>query len=136
MLVAKYYYSNCEDKEILISIDKAINSSLQLRSKKELIKGFIRTVNTSAEVDADWRRFVLEQKESDLASIISEEKLKPDEARKFTDNAFRDGVLKTTDTNIDKIMPPVSRFGGGRAEKKQGIIDKLTRFFEKYFGLV
>ena len=136
MLVAKYYYSNCEDKEILISIDKAINSSLQLRSKKELIKGFIRTVNTSTEVDADWRRFVLEQKESDLASIISEEKLKPDEARKFTDNAFRDGVLKTTDTNIDKIMPPVSRFGGGRAEKKQGIIDKLTRFFEKYFGLV
>ena len=136
MLVAKYHDSNCEDKEILVSIDKAINSSLQLRSKKELIDGFIRTVNTSTEVDADWRRFVLEQKESDLASIISEEKLKPDEARKFTDNAFRDGVLKTTGTDIDKIMPPVSRFGGGRAEKKQGIIDKLTRFFEKYFGIV
>lgn len=98
-----------------------------MRSKKELIEGFIRTVNTSTEVDADWRRFVLEQKESDLASIISEEKLKPDEARKFTDNAFRDGGLKTTGTDIDKIMPPVSRFGGGRAEKKQGIIDKLTR---------
>ena len=136
MLVAKYHDSNCEDKEILVSIDKAINSSLQLRSKKELIEGFIRTVNTSTEVDADWRRFVLEQKESDLASIISEEKLKPDEARKFVDNAFRDGVLKTTGTDIDKIMPPVSRFGGGRAEKKQGIIDKLIRFFEKYFGLV
>ena len=136
MLVAKYHDSNCEDKEILVSIDKAINSSLQLRSKKELIEGFIRTVNTSTEVDTDWRRFVLEQKESDLASIISEEKLKPDEARKFTDNAFRDGMLKTTGTDIDKIMPPVSRFGGGRAEKKQGIIDKLTRFFEKYFGLV
>ena len=33
-------------------------------------------------------------------------------------------------------MPPVSRFGGGgRAQKKQGVIEKLKVFFEKYFGL-
>lgn len=34
MLVAKYHDGNCEDKEILVAIDKAIKSSLQLRSKK------------------------------------------------------------------------------------------------------
>jgi type I restriction enzyme R subunit len=34
-------------------------------------------------------------------------------------------------------MPPVSRFGGGnRAAKKQGVIDKIKAFFEKYFGIV
>ena len=32
-------------------------------------------------------------------------------------------------------MPPVSRFGGGREKKKQGIIDKLKAFFEKFFGI-
>ena len=33
-------------------------------------------------------------------------------------------------------MPLVSRFGGGgRAKKKQGVIEKLKAFFEKYFGL-
>lgn len=49
---------------------------------------------------------------------------------------FRDGSLKTTGTDVDKIMPPVSRFGGGnRNEKKQGIVDKLRSFFEKYHGL-
>lgn len=33
-------------------------------------------------------------------------------------------------------MPPVRRFGGGnRAEKKQGIIDKIKAFFEKHFGI-
>jgi len=77
-----------------------------------------------------------ERKEEDITAIIEEEKLKPEETRRFIDNAFRDGVLKTTGTAIDKIMPPVSRFGGGRAAKKQGIIEKLLRFFEKYFGLV
>ena len=135
MLVAKYHDSNCEDKEILITIDKAINSSIQLRSKKELIENFIRTVNASTEVDADWRKFVLEQKETDLSAIITEERLKPEETRKFIDNSFRDGTLKTIGTDIDKILPPVSRFGGGRAAKKQGVIDRLTKFFEKYLGL-
>jgi type I restriction enzyme R subunit len=137
MLVAKYHASNCEDKNILVSIDKAIGSSIQLRSKKELIEHFIETVNASSKVDEDWRKFVHEQKETDLASLISEEKLKEEETRKFIDNSFRDGSLKTTGTDIDKIMPPVSRFGGGnRAGKKQSVVEKLMKFFEKYFGLV
>lgn len=71
-----------------------------------------------------------------MTEIITNEKLKAEETRRFVDNAFRDGALKTTGTEIDKLMPPVSRFGGGgRARKKQGVIEKLKAFFEKYFGL-
>lgn len=136
MLVAKYQQSNCKDKTILTTIDKAINSSIELRSKKELIERFIEQVNVSTKVDEDWRKFLHERKEADISAIIEEEKLKPEETRRFIDNAFRDGMLKTTGTAIDKIMPPVSRFGGGRAAKKQGIIEKLMYFFEKYLGLV
>jgi type I restriction enzyme R subunit len=136
MLVAKYHESNCTDKSILATIDKAINASIQLRSKKELIENFIEQVNVSTNVDDDWRKFVRERKEKDLTGIIIDERLKPDETRRFIDNSFRDGALKTTGTDIDKILPPVSRFGGGRAAKKQGIIEKLVKFFEKYFGLV
>lgn len=136
MLVAKYQQSNCKDKTILTTIDKAINSSIELRSKKELIERFIEQVNVSTKVDEDWRKFLHERKEADITAIIEEERLKPEETRRFIDNAFRDGMLKTTGTDIDKIMPPVSRFGGGRAAKKQGIIEKLMIFFEKYWGLV
>lgn len=136
MLVAKYHESNCKDKEILGSIDKAISSSLQLRSKKELIDGFINTINVNSDITSDWAKFVSKQRENDISEIISTEKLKDEETRKFIDNAFRDGVLKTTGTDIDKIMPPVSRFGGGnRAAVKQKVIDVLQKFFEKYFGL-
>jgi type I restriction enzyme R subunit len=136
MLVAKYQQSNCKDKTILTTIDKAINSSIELRSKKELIERFIEQVNVSTKVDEDWRKFLHERKEADITAIIEEERLKPEETRRFIDNAFRDGMLKTTGTAIDKIMPPVSRFGGGRAAKKQGIIEKLMLFFEKYLGLI
>ena len=136
MLVAKYQQSSCKDKTILTTIDKAINSSIELRSKKELIERFIEQVNVSTKVDEDWRKFLHERKEADISAIIEEERLKPEETRRFIDNAFRDGMLKTTGTDIDKIMPPVSRFGGGRAAKKQGIIEKLMLFFEKYLGLI
>ena len=70
-------------------------------------------------------------------TLIEEKKLKLDENRKFVDNSFRDGVLKTTGTDVDRILPPVSRFGGGnRTAKKDGIITKLQAFFDKYFGLI
>lgn len=53
-----------------------------------------------------------------------------------TDNSFRDGQVRTTGTDIDKILPPMSRFGGGnRQEKKKAAIEKLQGFFERYFGL-
>lgn len=136
MLVAKYHQSNCEDKEILGTIDKAIKSSLALRSKKELIDGFISKINADTNVMDDWGKFVKEQKEIDLKKIINDENLNEKETRKFLDNAFRDGQVKTNGTDIEKILPPMSRFGGGnRTEKKETIISKVKKFFEKYFGL-
>jgi type I restriction enzyme R subunit len=137
MLVEKYHVANCEDKTILASITKAINSSIELRSKKELIENFVEQVNVSARVTDDWQRFVREKKEQDLSALIAEEKLKAEETRRFIDGAFRDGNLKTTGTDIDKILPPVSRFSGRtRMTKKATVIEKLLAFFEKYLGLV
>lgn len=136
MKVAEYYKSNKKDKEILIDIKKAIDSSIELRSKKELIEGFIDRVNSSKNVTDDFKKFVREEKEKDLEKVIEEEKLKPEETKKFIDNSLRDGTLKTTGTDIDKLLPPVSRFGGGnRVEKKLGVIEKLKGFFDKYLGL-
>lgn len=136
MLVAKYHQSNCTDKEILGSIDKAIKSSLALRSKKDLIDNFISRINAETDVINDWTKFVKEQKETDLKTLIEDENLNEEETRKFIDNSFRDGQVKITGTDIEKILPPMRRFGGGnRNERKQTIINKVIKFFEKYFGL-
>lgn len=136
MLVKKYHDSHCEDKEILVSINKAVDASPELRSKKQLIDNFIAGLNEIDDVMNEWNEFVSEQREADLETIIREEKLKPKETREFIENSFRDGEVKTTGTDIDKLMPPISRFGNSnRADKKQTIIDKLKAFFEKYFGI-
>ena len=136
MLVKKYHDSHCNDKEVLITIQKAVDASPELRSKKALIETFIQGINDVSDVLLEWRTFVAEEKEKQLAAIIAEENLKEQETRYFMEHAFRDGSVRTTGTDIDKLMPPISRFGGGnRAEKKQTIIDKLQAFFERFFGI-
>ena len=136
MLVKKYHDDHCEDKEILVTIRKAVDASPELRSKKKLIENFIAGVNDVEDVMDEWNTYVSKQREADLQQLIQEEKLKPEETRRFLETSFREGEVKTVGTDIDKLMPPVSRFGGGkRAKKKMTIIEKLKAFFEKYFGI-
>ena len=137
MLVKQYHEENCKNKEILTSISKAIGASMNLRSKKELIENFIGTVNAEVDINGAWEEYVKQKREEDLATIIKEERLKTAETKKFISNAFRDGQLRTTGTDIDKILPAMSRFGGGgnRSYMKTSVIRRLREFFEKYLGL-
>lgn len=135
MLVKKYHDTHGKDKDVLVTITKAIDASPELRSKKQLIEDFIASVNDVHDVVGEWQGYVAQQCEHDMQAIIAEERLKPEHTKKFLANAFRSGEIRTAGTEIDALMPPVSRFGGGREKKKQGIIDKLKIFFEKYFGI-
>ena len=137
LLVKKYHDSHCNDKEVLISIHRAVDASPELRSKKRLIETFLAGINDVDDVLLEWNAFVAAEREAALRQIIREENLREPETRKFLENAFRDGEIKTTGTDIDKLMPPVSRFGGGgaRAKKKQAVIEKLQGFFRQFYGV-
>ncbi|MDE5758272.1 MAG: hypothetical protein K2H85_06625, partial [Allobaculum sp.] len=139
-LVEEYHASHEKDKELLITIQKTIDSSSELRSKKELIEAFLKKLGEVNDVQAQWKEFVFEEQEKDLKALIAEEKLKPEETRHFIDAAFQSGEIKTIGTDLNKIMPPISRFSrgkaGGREAKKHHIINRLQTFFNKYFGAV
>ena len=96
MLVKKYHDTHCTDKEVLISIQKAVDASPELRSKKALIETFIAGINDVDDVMLEWHDYVGEEREKQLKEIISSENLKEAETRKFLENAFRDGEIRTT----------------------------------------
>ena len=136
MLVVKYHDSHCKDREVLVAIQKAIDASPELRSKKALIQNFLQGINEVDDIMSEWHAFVAEEKERSLMKIITEENLKENETRDFVRNCFRDGFVKTNGTDLDNILPAMSRFGGSnRLEKKQRVILKIIEFFEKFFGI-
>ncbi len=123
-------------KEMHEDIIKAVSASPKLRSKRALIEAFIGMLDEVTDVFAEWQAFANEQREKELGQLIQSERLNERETRRFLENAFRDGAIKTTGTELSKIMPPMSRFdGSGREKKKQAIIEKLGQFLEKYSGI-
>ena len=113
-----------------------MDASPELRSKKALIETFIAGINDVDDVMTEWHSFVAEEREKQLIQIITEENLKEEETRRLMEDSFRNGEIKTTGTDIEKILPPMGRFGGGnKAAKKQTVIEKLKAFFERFFGI-
>lgn len=139
MLVQKYRdeHGDGDDKEIRAEISRAVDASPTLRNKKDLIEDFVDSLSAHGEIDQEWRTFLADRREAELDEIITQEHLRPEQAREFVDEAFRDGQVTTGGIAITRVLPPVSRFsaGGGHGEKKHRVIQKLTAFFERFRGL-
>lgn len=134
-LIEDYAQSNKKDKNIRAEINRNIDSSLELRSKKELINNFIDSINTNSDIGESWIEFVEKEKDEEIEQIIKEENLKPEEARKFINKSLRDGKLKETGTEIESILR-ISYFDRNRQEKRKKIIERLRDFFDRFLGLM
>lgn len=138
MLIRKYRDSQMRDKEIVISIAKAIDSSLELRNKKDLIEAFISSLTPHGDIDDEWAAFVAARREEELARIICEENLHPEATWEFMQNAFRYGFLQVNGMALTKVLPAVSRFTptGDRTKKREIVLEKLTAYFERFKEIV
>ena len=137
-LIKKYHATHLQDKEIIVTIQKAIDSSMELRNKKDLIEAFIDSMTPATQVDEDFKAFVKFSKSKELDAIIAEENLDSVETYKFIENAFRDGYVQVAGTSLAKILPPVSRFSpdGDRTQKRETVIGKLKKFFDRFKDIV
>jgi len=136
-LVKKYHEDQIKNRELRIDINKAIDSSVELRNKKDLINQFIASLDIHSVVDEDWQKYVKKKRIEELDGIIRDENLDHTETYKFVRNAFRNGEVASTGTALAKVLPPVSRFspGGERSKIRESVLSKLTRFFERFFDI-
>lgn len=138
MLVQKYHDSNCTDKTIVSDIKRAIGASPFLRNKRDLIDAFVESINSSSNVEEDWKRYLAETKEREITSIIEEEALDNDKTRVFIKRAFEEGEVPEVGTEIAELMTKKpSRFAPQNAYElmKQRVLDRLKEFFDRFNGL-
>ncbi len=119
------------------AIVRAVGASPRLRSKRALIEAFIQSLNARTPTGEAWRTFVRARYQSDLDALIAAEGLRPEATRAFMDNALRDDRLRTTGTDLDALLPPLSLFAAGspRAAKSEAVIGRLAGLFERFRGL-
>lgn len=136
-LVKKYHDSNMKDKEVLVTINKAIMASPDLRNKKDLILAFIDSLNTTSDVYSDFENFMNSKKKEELDKIIEDENLNVEETYKFVKSSFEKGRVETDGTEISSMLPAMDMFSKdkSRAKKKNAVIDKLLDFFDKFFSI-
>jgi type I restriction enzyme R subunit len=136
-MIKKYHEDHTQNKELLLDINKAIDSSVELRNKKDLINQFISSLDVHSAVNEDWEKFIEEKKVEELDVIIKKEGLKRDATYAFIQNAFKDGAVPTTGTAITKIMQKMGRFSPDRerTKKRETVLNKLTSFFERFFDI-
>ena len=125
--------------EIKASISRAVDSSMSLRSKKDLIEDFIAKVNVQQGVDVDeaWAQYVSEQRIKELEQIIEDERLEARATRLLMEQAFKSGVIQTAGTGLVRVMPAVSIFSptGEYERQRLRVIEKLQNYFERFFTL-
>lgn len=134
-LIKKYHDTQMRDKEIIIDIQKSIDSSPELRSKKDLIVNFIASLTPSSKVDSDWKKYIqAKMMIEELDELIAKENLNKEETYKFIDAAFRNGYVQEIGTAIDAVLPPTDIFAPNddHYNKRMTVLEKIKNFFNRF----
>ena len=123
--------------EIRVKISKSIDSSPDLRDKKELIERFIDALTPDGDVDAEWKAYINKAKREQFNRIIEEEQLRKEKALDFIENAFQRGYVPEGGMELDGIMPPLNPFdkAANRQGKIQKVLERIKSFFNKFYDV-
>ncbi|GAA6981915.1 type I restriction endonuclease subunit R [Helicobacter pylori] len=138
-LIEKYDKEHgVEIQGVKTKIEPIINSSIELRNKKDLIMDFIDKYNKDQEVHAYFQEYIHQKREEEFQNIIEENRLNEEKAYSFMQHAFRGGEINFSGTEFPKIIEEKpSRFNKNSRyqEVKEKAAASLSRFFHRFCDL-
>ncbi|EPS9496712.1 type I restriction endonuclease subunit R [Campylobacter upsaliensis] len=134
-LIAKYLKDQATNYEPIL---KLLDSSLSLRSKRELFLRFIDSLHTQSNVEKDFSAYIKTHKNNALQDIINALNLDPKKTKEFMQDSFERGELRDYGRAFGEILPPSPLFGKGAEQThkvRKKALEKLQAFFELFKGL-
>ncbi|EGK8098629.1 type I restriction endonuclease subunit R [Campylobacter upsaliensis] len=134
-LIAKYHKDQATNYEPIL---KLLDSSLSLRSKKELFLRLIDSLHTQSNVEKDFSTYIKTHKNNALQDIINALNLDPKKTKEFMQDSFERGELRDYGRAFDEILPSSPLFGKGAEQThkiREKALEKLQAFFELFKGL-
>ncbi|EGJ4436497.1 type I restriction endonuclease subunit R [Campylobacter upsaliensis] len=133
-LIAKYHKDQATNYEPIL---KLLDSSLSLRSKKELFLRFIDSLHTQSNVAKDFSTYIKTHKNNALQDIINTLNLDSQKTKEFMQDSFERGELRSYGKAFNEIYE--GPLFGDEANQthtiRQQALQKLQAFFELFKGL-
>ncbi|GAA8505468.1 type I restriction endonuclease subunit R [Helicobacter pylori] len=127
-----------EIQGIKTKIEPILNSSIELRNKKDLIMDFIDKYNKDQEVHAHFQDYIHQKREEEFQNIIEENRLNEEKAYSFMQHAFKGGEISFNGTEFPKIIeekPSMFSQNSHYQEVKEKVAASLSRFFHRFCDL-
>ncbi|MGL5591342.1 MAG: type I restriction endonuclease subunit R [Mycoplasmoidaceae bacterium] len=122
--------SDINFKDFNEKINRIVDSSTLLRNKKDLIDEFINSFRENIVKKDGWKEFFDSKRNKELLKLIEDYKLNYDETMKLSEDIYERGEIKYSE--IDRIMPPKSRFNPEKGNEKEVIKNKIKKYFERH----
>ncbi|MGL2607780.1 HsdR family type I site-specific deoxyribonuclease [Helicobacter pylori] len=127
-----------EIQGVKTKIEPIINSSIELRNKRDLIMGFIDKYNKDQEVHAYFQDYIHQKREEEFQNIIEENRLNEEKAYSFMQHAFKGGEISFNGTKFPEIIeekPSMFSQNSRYQEVKEKVATSLSNFFHRFCDL-
>ena len=139
LILEKSREQGANDESIKEDIRRLIRSSVGARAKEELIIEFINRTDLSRlerneDIIEAFYTYAKIEKEKEIDKLIEEENLK-EKSKKFIEKSINKGHVVQGGTELDEVLPSVTRRGGAREAKKQSVLNKLKEIVKVFVGI-
>lgn len=127
-----------KDKSALIEeIRRVIRSSIGNRAKESLVVDFINeteldSIKDKASILDSFYTYAQKRQKIEAEELINEENLNPAAAQRYIEASLRRMHASENGTELNEILPKMSPLSRGFLEKKQGVLQKIAAFVEKF----
>ena len=130
-----------KNKEALIDeVSRVIRASIDSRAKEGLVIDFINLTDLDAiegkeNIIEAFFTYAQEKQKEEASILIEEEKLNAEAAKRYLKNSLKREFASENGTELNDILPKMSRLSTQYLTKKQSVFQKIAAFVEKFKGV-
>ena len=139
-LVFEYNKRHGDKKQLIDEIRRIIRSSIEHRAKEELMVSFIQQLDLKGLTDqatllADFYHYAQECQRRELATLIAEEDLQEEAAKRYIQHSLIRGYASENGTDLHKTLPKMGILNPNYLPKKKRVLERIRAFVDKYKGI-
>ena len=139
-LVFEYNKRHGDKEQLIAEIRRIIRSSIEHRAKEELMVSFIQQLDLKGLTDqatllADFYHYAQECQRRELATLIAEENLQEEAAKRYIQHSLIRGYASENGTDLHKTLPKMGILSSNYLPTKKRVLERIRAFVDKYKGI-